>query len=56
MIFLDPSTCTAFYHVVSSFALHSSPPELGFQVIVHICVARVDGIIGCMGLIKDFLS
>jgi hypothetical protein len=56
MIFLDPSTSAAFCHIASSFALHSCPPELHFQVMIHLGATRVNRIFGCMSFIKDLLS
>jgi hypothetical protein len=34
---------------------HSSPPKLRLRVMIHFGASRVDEILGCMGLIKDFL-
>jgi hypothetical protein len=44
MISLDPSACVAFYNIVSSLMLHSSPLELCLQIMIHLCFAGVDGI------------
>jgi hypothetical protein len=55
MICLDLSTTIAFCHIASSLPLHSSPPELCFQVMIHFGAARVDGVLGCVSFIKDLL-
>jgi hypothetical protein len=39
MIDLNPSTCVAFCNIASSLALHSSPPKLCFQIMIHLCAA-----------------
>jgi hypothetical protein len=44
MFGLDPSACVAFCNIVSSLVLHSSPLELRFQIMIHLCAAGVDGI------------
>jgi hypothetical protein len=55
MICLDPSTSVAFCNIASSLALHSCPPELHFQIMVHLNIARMNIILGCMSFIKDLL-
>jgi hypothetical protein len=55
MICLDPSTSAAFCNIVSGIALHSCPPELRFQVMVHLGATRVNRIFGCMSFIKYLL-
>jgi hypothetical protein len=54
MICLDSLTSVAFCNIVSSLALYSCPPELCFQVMVHLGVARVDRIFACMRSSKMF--
>jgi hypothetical protein len=44
VISLDPSTCVAFYNIASGLTLHSSTLELRFQIMIHLCAARVDEI------------
>jgi hypothetical protein len=56
VIDLDPSTRVAFYNIVSGLALHSSPPELLFQIMIHLHAAGVDGILRSMSLIKNLLA
>jgi hypothetical protein len=56
MIGLDPSTHVTFCNIVSGLTLHSSPPELCFQVMIHLRAAGVDGIFGCMSLIENLLA
>jgi hypothetical protein len=56
IIDLDPSTRVAFCNVASSLALHPSPLELHFQIMIHIRAAELDGILGSMSLIKYLLA
>jgi hypothetical protein len=56
VISFDPSTCVTFCDIASGLTLHSSPPELRFQIMIHLRVAGVDGILRSMSLIKDFLA
>jgi hypothetical protein len=55
----------ACFHPVASIALgyilgyidfHIGPPEILFQVLIHLSTARVNRELGHMGLIKDCLS
>jgi hypothetical protein len=55
MIGLNPSTCVAFCHIVSSPSLHSSLPELSFHIMIYLHAVRVDRIFGSMSLIEIFL-
>jgi hypothetical protein len=55
MISLDPLTRGAFHNIVSSLALHLSPPELCFLIMIHLCAAGVDEIFGSMSFIKYLL-
>jgi hypothetical protein len=52
MISLDPSTRVTFCNIVSSLTLHSSPLELRFQIMIHLCAVRVDGIFGTMSFMQ----
>jgi hypothetical protein len=56
MVDLDPSTHVAFYNIVSGLVLHLSPPKLLFQIMIHIRVAEVGRIFGCMSFIKNLLT
>jgi hypothetical protein len=56
MISLDPLARIAFYNIASSLTLHSSPPQLCFQVMVHLHAVGVDGIFGNMSFIKYLLA
>jgi hypothetical protein len=56
MISLDPSTRVALRNIVSSLALHTSPPELCLQFMIHLCAAQVDGIFGSVRFIKYLLT
>jgi hypothetical protein len=52
MIGLDPLACVAFCNIASSLALHLSPPELCFQIMINLCAAGMDGIFRSMSFIK----
>jgi hypothetical protein len=56
MIDLDPSTHVAFCNIATSLALHSSPPELRFQIMIHLHDARVDRIFGSVSFIEYLLA
>jgi hypothetical protein len=56
MISLDPSTCVAFYNIVSSLMFHTGPPEWCLQIVIYFCAAWVDGIFGCVSFIKYLLT
>jgi hypothetical protein len=42
MICLEPLTSVTFYNIASSLMLYFCPPELHFQVMVHLGAARVN--------------
>jgi hypothetical protein len=56
MINLDPSTRTTFRNIASSLVLHTGPPELYLQIMIHLCAAQVDGIFGSVSFIKYLLA
>jgi hypothetical protein len=56
MISLDSSTCVTFLNIASSSAFHTGPPELCLQIMIHLCVAWVDGIFGSVSFIKYLLA
>jgi hypothetical protein len=56
MINLDPLINVAFYNLASSLALHSSPPKLRLQIMIHLCAARVNGIFISMSFIEYLLA
>jgi hypothetical protein len=56
MASLVPSTCVAFCNIVSNLVLHSSPPELCFQIMMHLHATRVDGIFRRMSFIEYLLA
>jgi hypothetical protein len=56
MISLNPSARVAFHNIASSLALHTSPPELCLQTMIHLCVARVDGIFESVSFIEYLLA
>jgi hypothetical protein len=53
MISLDALTCVAFYNIASGLMLHSSPPELRLQIMMHLCTTGVDGILGVVSFIEN---
>jgi hypothetical protein len=55
MIGLDPLTLVAFCNIVSGLTLHSSPPELRLQIMIHLCAAGVDEIFGSVSFIEYLL-
>jgi hypothetical protein len=55
MISFDPSTHVAFRNIASSLVLHTGPPELCLQIMIHLCAAWVDGIFGSVSFIKYLL-
>jgi hypothetical protein len=56
MINLDPSIHVAFHNIASSLMFHTGPPELCPQIMIHLCVAWVDGIFGSVSSIKYLLA
>jgi hypothetical protein len=56
MICLDPLISVTFCNIASSLARHFCPPEVCFQIMVHLGATRVNRIFGCMSFIKDLLS
>jgi hypothetical protein len=56
MISLDHSTRVAFRNIASNLALHTGPPELCLQIMIHFCTARVDRIFGSVSFIKYLLA
>jgi hypothetical protein len=55
MISLDRLTRVAFCNIARSLALHSSPPELRFEVMIHLRAFGVNGIFESMTLIENIL-
>jgi hypothetical protein len=55
---IEPNSArrVTFCNIVSSLTLHSSPPELCLQIMVHLHTSRVDGIFGSMSFIKYILA
>jgi hypothetical protein len=56
MIGHDPLTRVTFCNIVSGLTLHSSPPELRLQIMIHLCAAKVDGIFRSMSFIEYLLA
>jgi hypothetical protein len=56
MISFDSSPCVTFYNIASNLALHTSPPELRLQIMIHLCSTRVDGIFGRVSFIEYLLA
>jgi hypothetical protein len=52
---LDPLTHVALHNIAISLALHTSPPELCLQIMIHLCAAPVDGIFVSVSFIKYLL-
>jgi hypothetical protein len=55
MICLDPSTHVTFCNIASSLTFHTGPPELCFQIMIHLCATWVDGIFGSVSFIRYLL-
>jgi hypothetical protein len=55
MVSLDPLACVTFRNIASNLVLHTSPPELCLQIMIHLCAARVDGIFGSVSFIEYLL-
>jgi hypothetical protein len=55
LIGLDPSTHVTFYNIASSLVFHLSPPELCFQIMIHLPAAKVNGIFESMNFIEYLL-
>jgi hypothetical protein len=55
MITLDSSTCVAFHSIVSSLTLHTCPPELCIQFVIHLCATRWMEYFGCVSFINYLL-
>jgi hypothetical protein len=56
MIGLDPLTLVAFCNIASGLTLHSSPPELHLQIMIHLCAVGLDGVLRSMSFIKYLLA
>jgi len=52
----NPFTNVTLRHILGDFPLHSRPPQLLSEVLIHFVAARMDGIPREMSLIKDPLS
>jgi hypothetical protein len=53
MISLDPSTHVTLRHISCNFPLHSGPPEVLLQVLIHLVGSWVDRVSSAMILIHD---
>jgi hypothetical protein len=53
MVDLDPSVCVTFSHVLCYLSLHSRPPEILLQVLIHLVCSQMDRILRAMSLIHD---
>jgi hypothetical protein len=56
MINLDPSTHVVFCNIASSLTLHTGPPELCLQIMIHLCAARMDEIFRSVSSIEYLLA
>jgi hypothetical protein len=52
MISLNPLTHVTFRNIVSSLTLHTSPPELCLQIMIHLHTTKMDGIFGSVSFIE----
>jgi hypothetical protein len=55
MFHLDTSTTITHSHVLYDFPLHSVPPKLLLQILIHLLTSRVYRIICLMSFLKDQL-
>jgi hypothetical protein len=53
MIGLDSSSCVRFSHILRHLLLHSHPPEILLQVLIHFVGSQMDGIARAMSFIHD---
>jgi hypothetical protein len=53
---LDPSAHVTLRNIPSSLALHTGPPKLCHQIMIHLCAAQVDGLFGSVSFIKYLLA
>jgi hypothetical protein len=53
MIGLDSLTSVAFGHILCYLSLHSCPPEILLQILIHLVGPRMDRISRAMGLVHD---
>jgi hypothetical protein len=56
MIGLDPSTRVTLCHISCDFPLHSHPPEILLQVLIHFVGSRVDRVSRAMSIIHDLAA
>jgi hypothetical protein len=55
MLYLDTLTSVADSHILRNGMLHSTPPELFLQIVIHLRAARMNGICRIMSLTQDQL-
>jgi hypothetical protein len=55
IVSLDLSTGVTFKNIASCLALHSCPPKLLPQVMIHLSAPRIIGVPRCMGFIRNLL-
>jgi hypothetical protein len=56
MIGLDSLTGVAFRHILCYLLLHSCPPEILLQILIHLVGSWMDGIPRAMSLINDLAA
>jgi hypothetical protein len=56
MIDLDPLTHVTLRHISCDFSLHSRPPEIFLQILIHFVGSGVDGVSEAMSLIHDLAA
>jgi hypothetical protein len=53
MISLDSPTCVTLGHILCYLLLHSCPPEILLQILIHLVGSRMDRIPSVVGLVHD---
>jgi hypothetical protein len=56
MIGLDSSTCVTFGYILRYLSLHSRPPEILLQILIHLIGSQMDRIPRVMSLIHDLVA
>jgi hypothetical protein len=55
MISLDSSTGVTLEHILCYLSLHSRPPEIFLQILIHLIGSQMDRIPLAMGLVHDLV-
>jgi hypothetical protein len=56
MIGFDSPTCVKFGHILCNLSLHSCPPEVLPQILIHLVCSWMDRISRAMGLVHDLVA